>query len=405
MQWLAAHRGWLLILDNVTDPADVAPLLARAPAGRYLITSRRATGWHATAVPVRLDVLDPAEADALLTAILTQDRPREVDGAGSCVRSWASCRWPSSRSAPTSPRPAPRRGSTWTCWPAIRPPCTRPPRKAATRPAPSPGSGASRWTGWLMTRWPGRCCGSWPGTRPRRSRALLDGLADPRALLRAVSRLAAYSMLTADAGTLAMHRLVQAVTRTPDPGDPHRDPRAIDDARDQATRQLADAVPADWKDPAGWPTWRMLLPHIDALASHAPPDADTETTAYLLNGAGAFLEGQGQPAARPGTSSVPSPTARGSWAGPPQDPGLPRQPRPRLPGGGDLGRAIPLHEQTLADFARVLGEHHPRPRSCVATSLRRSGPDSPGGVLCVVVNRTILDMITGGVPDRAGTAR
>jgi hypothetical protein len=46
VQWLAAHQGWLLILDNVTDPADVAPLLARAPGGRYLITSRRATGWQ-----------------------------------------------------------------------------------------------------------------------------------------------------------------------------------------------------------------------------------------------------------------------------------------------------------------------------------------------------------------------
>ena len=34
VQWLAAHGGWLVILDNVSDPADVAPLLARAwPAG------------------------------------------------------------------------------------------------------------------------------------------------------------------------------------------------------------------------------------------------------------------------------------------------------------------------------------------------------------------------------------
>src|ERR1019366_627702 len=82
VQWLTAHSGWLLILDNVTDPADVAPLLARAPAGRYLITSRRATGWHATAVPVRLDVLDPAEAMDLLTRILTQGQPREGGGAG-----------------------------------------------------------------------------------------------------------------------------------------------------------------------------------------------------------------------------------------------------------------------------------------------------------------------------------
>jgi hypothetical protein len=33
VHWLASHSGWLVILDNVTDPADVAPLLARAPAG------------------------------------------------------------------------------------------------------------------------------------------------------------------------------------------------------------------------------------------------------------------------------------------------------------------------------------------------------------------------------------
>ena len=53
VQWLAAHQGWLLILDNVTGPADVAPLLARVPAGRYLITSRRATGWYGTAASFR----------------------------------------------------------------------------------------------------------------------------------------------------------------------------------------------------------------------------------------------------------------------------------------------------------------------------------------------------------------
>ena len=32
----------------------------------------------------------------------------------------------------------------------------------------------------------------------------------------------------------------------------------------------------------------MLLPHIDALASHAPPDTGTETTTFLLNQAGVF---------------------------------------------------------------------------------------------------------------------
>jgi hypothetical protein len=38
----------------------------------------------------------------------------------------------------------------------------------------------------------------------------------------------------------------------------------------------------------------MLLPHIDALASHAPPDAGTETTAFLLNQAGVFSGDHGQ---------------------------------------------------------------------------------------------------------------
>ncbi len=38
----------------------------------------------------------------------------------------------------------------------------------------------------------------------------------------------------------------------------------------------------------------MLLPHIDALASHAPPDTGTETTTYLLNQAGVFPGDYGQ---------------------------------------------------------------------------------------------------------------
>ena len=351
VQWLAAHSGWLVILDNVTDPADVAPLLARAPAGRYLITSRRASGWHATG--------------GCRSGWTCWTRPRRRPcwprswprtGRGrrtappSCARSWASCRWPSSRPAPTWPRPAPPRGSTWTCWPATRPPCTRPRRKAATPPAPSPGSGTSPWTGWPMTRWPGRCCGSWPGTPPTAiPRTLLDGLADPPAVLRAVGRLAAYSMLTADAGTLAMHRLVQAVTRTPDPGDPHRDPQAIDAARDQATRQLADALP-DSAGPGG------LAGLADAAPAHRRP-GQPRATGHRHPGPpptsstrpDCSSTARASPAARPGTSSVPWPTRAGAGRRPPRHPDLAEQPRRRLPGGGGPG---PGHPAVRADPGR-----------------------------------------------------
>ena len=91
----------------------------------------------------------------------------------------------------------------------------------------------------------------------------------------------------------------------------------------------AAAVP-DPEDPAGWPTWRMLLPHIGALASHAPPATGTETTTYLLNQAGVFPGGHGQ--AGPGRVSrhvQETLAARGNLA-------------VAYEGAGGLGRALPV---------------------------------------------------------------
>jgi tetratricopeptide (TPR) repeat protein len=362
VQWLAAHPGWLVILDNVTDPADVAPLLARASAGRYLITSRRASGWHATGVtPVRLDVLDPAGAQALLAAILGPDQPLEADGAaglcaglgflplaieqagaylaqaGVTLREYLGLlvRYPAAmyQAAPEGGDAARTIARIW--------------HVTLDRLAGDPLAGqVLRILAWYA-----------PDGIPR---TLLDGLADPPAVLRAVGRLAAYSMLTADPDALAMHRLVQAVTRTPDPGDPHRAPRQIDAARDQATGQLAGALP-DWQDPAGWPSWRMLLPHIDALASHAPPDIGTQDTAYLLNQAGLFLLSQGQPGRAAGyLQRALADRERVLGADHPDTLGSRNNLAYAYRDAGDLGRAIPLLEQTLADSVRVLGADHPQ---------------------------------------------
>ena len=311
-------------------------------------------------MPVRLDVLDPAEAQALLTAILTQDRPREADGAaelcaelgflplaieqagaylaqaGATPREYLDllARYPAAmyQAAAEGGDAARTIARIW--------------HVTLDRLADDPLAGqVLRILAWYA-----------PDAIPR---TLLDGLADPPAVLAAVGRLAAYSMLTADAGILAVHRLVQAVTRTPDPGDPHRDPQAIDDARDQATRQLADALP-DWQDPAGWPGWRMLLPHIDALASHAPPDTDTQDTAYLLNQAGLFLDGQGQPGRAAGyLQRALADRERVLGADHPQTLGSRNNLAYAWQAAGDLGRAVPLYEQTLADSVRVLGADHP----------------------------------------------
>ena len=167
-------------------------------------------------------------------------------------------------------------------------------------------------------------------------------------------------MLAADEVTITVHRLVQAVARIPDTADPHRAPALIDDARTQSTTLLDDAIPPAWADPAAWPAWRILLPHIDALADHAPAGTDTAAMAHLLNLTGLFLDNQGATARAIrfvdraladqrrvlGEDHPATLTSRNNLAGVYQ-------------AAGDLGRAIPLHEQTLTDSARVLGEDHP----------------------------------------------
>ena len=405
VQWLSSHRGWLLILDNVNNPSDIAQLLARVPTGRFVITSRRATGWHNLAQAVRLDVLKQTEAVDLLTGIIGgQEVGRDLDGAGELCAELGflplAVEQVGAYIAETgiTPRaylemlvnyPATMYQATAEGGDAQRT-IARIWNITLNRLVDTPLAGdLLRIMAWYA-----------PNAIPR---MLLDGLDNPPALTQAIGRLAAYSMLTPDAvhNVLAVHRLVQAVTRTPDPDDPHRQASAIDRARDRATSQLSASLPANWQDPAGWPTWRSLLPHVDALADRATADTDTITTDHLLSHSALFLFDQGifsraieyiqralhakerlLGADHPGTL-----TSRNNLAAAYQMAGKLSQAiqlheqtlahRQRTLGdghpdtlaswdnlasayqaAGDLGRAIPLHEQTLADRQRIQGEDH-----------------------------------------------
>jgi tetratricopeptide (TPR) repeat protein len=361
VQWLACHQGWLVVLDNVSDPADIAPLLARASTGRYLITSRRATGWHNLAEPVQLDVLEEAEALDLLIQILGAAGPRDLHNAtelctelgflplaieqagayltqsGITLRNYLDLLedYPAEMYRATAEGEDAER-TIARVW-----------QVTLDRLADEPlNAQVLRILAWYA-----------PDAIPR---ALLDGLASPPALISAIGRLAAYSMIRASPGVVSVHRLVQAVARTPEPGDPHRDGQAIDDAREHATEQLAAAIPDD--DPARWPTWRTLLPHIGALASHASSDTDTQTTATLFNQTGGFVLGQGQTTqaakyfqrAFTGTAGILSSdhpdalTIRNNLA-------------VAYLIAGDLDQAIAMLEQNITDQRRVLGSDHPEP--------------------------------------------
>jgi tetratricopeptide (TPR) repeat protein len=157
-----------------------------------------------------------------------------------------------------------------------------------------------------------------------------------------------------------VHRLVQAVARTPDLSDPHRQPSAVAAAADQATHLLFEADPGDYRDPATWEPWRRLLPHVDALTHHRHPDDDTTESALLLNRAGLFAGDQGAVdraigylrralAANDrllGTDHSDTLIYRNNLAS-----------AHRM--AGDLEQAIPLYRTALTGQERALGPDHP----------------------------------------------
>jgi NB-ARC domain/Tetratricopeptide repeat len=84
LTWLAdTGRRWLIVLDDLTTPADLAGLWPPAvPTGRTIVTTRRRdaalTGPYRKLLPVGL--FSPAEAAGYLAARLA-DRPQLLDGA------------------------------------------------------------------------------------------------------------------------------------------------------------------------------------------------------------------------------------------------------------------------------------------------------------------------------------
>lgn len=290
LSWLGSHDGWLIVLDDVTDPRDIQPLLARVPGGRFLITTRLATGWHTAARAVRLDVLRPEEAEDLFIRVLTEQGPRDTDGAAEVCAELGHLPLAVDQAAAycaesgTSPReylellaryPATLYaegqraiGRTW-----------RVTLDRLTRDQPLTGD-VLRVLAWYAS-----------DDIPR---ALLAGLAEPPALLRAVGGLVRHSMIRIPGeGLLSVHRLVQDVSRTADENDPHRRAEDIAAARRTAIDCLNSALPADVEQSGLWPVWWGLLPHIEALDRRLPPGERPGPLLRLLHEAGAFVLFQG----------------------------------------------------------------------------------------------------------------
>ncbi|MFG3101659.1 tetratricopeptide repeat protein [Streptomyces sp. NPDC048182] len=405
--WLQTHPGWLLVLDNAERPDTVAHLTGQLHhAGRHLITTRFAHGWPTTPLALPLLTADASldlltrltgltDADDQHHARLLADElghlPLALEQAGAFIAESHLAvgayldllhRHPAetTNTGPAGTDPQRTMARIW-----------RITLDALHRDTPL-AVDILRTVAWFA-----------PDAIPR---DLLLPMADtPVEYARALGRLASYGMISLDSGTFSVHRLVQRVARTPDVGtaedtDPHRAAHVIATARHRATVLLASALPDDpHANVAGWPTWRALLPHTQALLAGTAPEDDSEATHSLLSITVVYLDGQGQITEAIGYSRR-SLTASSRLHGPDD----PRTLTARnnlacvYQAGANLNDAIALHEQNLADRTRVLGEDHPHTltsRDNLARAYAEAG-DLPRAVTLSERSRADFERLLGG---------
>ncbi|MBF6463719.1 tetratricopeptide repeat protein [Nocardia beijingensis] len=111
-------------------------------------------------------------------------------------------------------------------------------------------------------------------------------------------------------------------------------------------------------DPVTWPSWRALLPHIDALLSHTT--TDTAATAAILNATALFFLDQGM-SLRAIEYLQRVLTARKQILGPkhPDIFAFGNNLASAYQKAGRTAEAIELLEEALPDAERFLGTDHP----------------------------------------------
>ncbi|GGU78449.1 hypothetical protein GCM10010275_11500 [Streptomyces litmocidini] len=282
LQWLSAHDGWLLVLDNVTGPEDVEDLLARTGRGRVVLTSRTTDAWYGIGRVLTLPVLSGGEAVELFTRVATHTGPRDTTGADRLCEALGQLPLAVEIAAAYCGRTATPplaylaelvsgsgRGNAEEA--VARTLRVTLDRLAASDPY---AGGILRLLAWFA-----------PDRIPA---LLLPSTPDAR---EAVGKLAAHSMVTLhEDGSVSVHRLVQAVARRPDPGDPHREPGRIEQARLAAEAALGRAVPLHSEQPVPWETWRGLMAHVEAYLRHTDPREDGESLLGTMAAAGGYLD-------------------------------------------------------------------------------------------------------------------
>ena len=382
---LAEHTDWLLIYDNVDDPAAVAVL--RPPDnGRLLLTSRNPTAGRMGEL-VEVAEFDRAESIALLhrrcptltdseadqVAVAVGDLPLAVEQAGYVLAETGLDIADYLHLLATQPHQAGLADPTIEAHPGLVAVVTASrtrlhaaspaaadlldqlafcaPEPIPLTPRPDPGA----------------------ATGPARFGVQVGDIATTAALVRDITRL---GLARHTGTTLQTHRLVQALLRA-------RLSAAEQTRTRRAARELvATATPGDPDDPASWPAYATITPHIQVLADLTPdesadPNTEPEPFRALLVAVTRYLRSSGQTNAgrhlgeaahrrwartlgddHPDTLISANNLATSLWA------------------LGDLAGARALDEDTLARYRRMLGDDHPdtlRSANNLAASLTELG--------------------------------
>jgi tetratricopeptide (TPR) repeat protein len=419
-------RRWLLILDNLDDVDFAAPFRPITPTGRLLITSRRTSLDNygpALAVAVftrteavkllarRVHGIDAAAADRI--AALLGDLPLALQQAAGYLRHNPTTRpsdyahWLQDRIGDmvgrgrVADRPGVTIANLWelslTQLRAVSPAAVELlDLLAQCAPAPVPLD--------LFAAHPDQLPYS----------ALRAATRDPLAWTETIGWITAYSLGHADrnAQTLTVHRLTAAairashITTVPTPEDSGRTGTAP-----TLLRLLRHTLPPNSEDPAQWPRWAELLPHLRALLDNHDDetwDDDTAHTVYQLHDdLGVYLQvhGRSDTAVTYLTRALAlSETRLG-------------HPRAILhaqnnlavayAAAGRVDQAIRLHEQQLAGHEQILGPDHPETltsRNNLGNAYHAAGQVGKAVRLLEQTRRDRLRILGPEHPDTMGTA-
>ncbi|TVZ85462.1 tetratricopeptide repeat protein [Streptomyces sp. BK340] len=362
-QWLAWHPGWLLIYDNVTNPDDLAPYTGALHQGHHLATSRRTTGWPDTAPTLNLGNLHPDDATNLLCRLVFKDTTPTAR-----QQAYARALAADLGHLPLAIKQA---GAYLAQNRGINLDAYR--RSLGTKLAKTAhGLDAERTIAriWDITLHDLEQVdplavqvlhtAAWLAPDDIPHTLLTPPSTDPDDIAEAIGTLAAYSMITTTEATLSIHRLVQAVLRTPQPADGTQLPRQLE-GRNRAEQAVLQSMPPPLgQDTTADSQWDTLIPHLVTLAATTLPGHHNASLTEAYSTAANRLHQQGHTA-----RTIPlleaTLTQRAQALGDTHPHTLTSRSNLAYAylEAGNLAQAIPLFEATLSQYEQVLGDTHP----------------------------------------------